>query len=74
MSDFCKDAAQRKYDFDMIVIGGGSGGLACSQEASKFGKKVAVIDFVRPTPRNTTWGLGGKFGQRSYITLCKERA
>ena len=44
----------------MVVIGGGSGGLACSQEASKeFGKKVAVFDFVKPTPQKTTWGLGG---------------
>lgn len=43
----------------MLVIGGGSGGLACAKEASSFGKKVAVIDFVDPSSRGTTWGLGG---------------
>ncbi|XP_075880818.1 thioredoxin reductase 3 isoform X1 [Nelusetta ayraudi] len=48
-----------KYDFDLIVIGGGSGGLACSKEAASLGKKVMVLDFVVPTPKGTTWGLGG---------------
>jgi thioredoxin reductase (NADPH) len=41
------------------VIGGGSGGLACSKKAAKLGKKVAVCDFVKPSPAGTTWGLGG---------------
>jgi glutaredoxin len=48
-----------EYDYDMIVIGGGSGGLACSKQAASLGKKVAVLDFVTPTPSGTTWGLGG---------------
>lgn len=48
-----------KYDYDLFVIGGGSGGLACSKEAAKFGAKVAVADFVTPTPIGTTWGIGG---------------
>uniref|UniRef100_A0A8C4Q2G5 Thioredoxin reductase 1, cytoplasmic n=1 Tax=Eptatretus burgeri TaxID=7764 RepID=A0A8C4Q2G5_EPTBU len=47
------------YDYDLIVVGGGSGGLAASKEASTFGKKVLVLDFVVPTPLGTTWGLGG---------------
>ncbi|XP_062839113.1 thioredoxin reductase 1, cytoplasmic isoform X2 [Anolis carolinensis] len=47
------------YDYDLIVIGGGSGGLAASKEAAKLGKKVMVLDFVVPTPMGTTWGLGG---------------
>lgn len=47
------------YDYDLIVIGGGSGGLSASKEAAKLGKKVAVCDFVKPTPLGTTWGLGG---------------
>ncbi|KAG8578328.1 hypothetical protein GDO81_010455 [Engystomops pustulosus] len=47
------------YDFDLIVIGGGSGGLAASKEAAQYGKKVLVLDYVTPSPLGTTWGLGG---------------
>ncbi|KAK2505124.1 hypothetical protein MC885_019420 [Smutsia gigantea] len=47
------------YDFDLIVLGGGSGGLACAQEAAILGKKVMVLDFVVPSPQGTSWGLGG---------------
>ncbi|KAM9101567.1 thioredoxin reductase 3 isoform X2 [Sarcophilus harrisii] len=47
------------YEYDLIVIGGGSGGLACSKEAAVLGKKVMVLDFVKPSPLGTTWGLGG---------------
>eukprot|EP00274_Cyanoptyche_gloeocystis_P006904 CAMPEP_0196654094 /NCGR_PEP_ID=MMETSP1086-20130531/3769_1 /TAXON_ID=77921 /ORGANISM="Cyanoptyche gloeocystis , Strain SAG4.97" /LENGTH=510 /DNA_ID=CAMNT_0041985653 /DNA_START=28 /DNA_END=1560 /DNA_ORIENTATION=+ len=47
------------YDYDLLVIGGGSGGLACSKEAAHLGKRVAVCDFVSPSPQGTTWGLGG---------------
>uniref|UniRef100_A0A8D2LTJ1 Thioredoxin reductase 2 n=1 Tax=Varanus komodoensis TaxID=61221 RepID=A0A8D2LTJ1_VARKO len=48
-----------KSEYDLLVIGGGSGGLACAKEASQFGKKVAVLDYVDPTPKGTKWGLGG---------------
>lgn len=44
------------YDYDLIVIGGGSGGLACSKAAAGLGARVAVLDFVKPTPIGTTWG------------------
>lgn len=47
------------YDYDLVVIGGGSGGLASSKEAVKFGKRVALIDYVKPSPLGTTWGIGG---------------
>lgn len=50
---------KRGFLYDLIVIGGGSGGLASSKEAVKHGKKVALIDFVKPTPKGTTWGIGG---------------
>lgn len=43
----------------MIVIGGGSGGLACSKEASLLGQKVIVLDHVVPSLRGSKWGLGG---------------
>ncbi|KAG9334370.1 hypothetical protein JZ751_008189 [Albula glossodonta] len=48
-----------KFDYDLVVIGGGSGGLACSKEAAQLGKKVAVLDYVDPSPKGTKWGLGG---------------
>lgn len=48
-----------KYEYDLVVIGGGSGGLACAKEAAQIGAKVAVLDWVKPTPIGTKWGLGG---------------
>lgn len=52
--------ADHGYDYDLVVIGGGSGGLAASKEAVKQGAtKVAVLDFVKPSPAGSTWGLGG---------------
>ncbi|KAH7648799.1 thioredoxin reductase [Cryptosporidium bovis] len=48
-----------KFDYDLIVIGGGSGGLAAAKEASKLGKKVVLFDYVKPSTQGTKWGLGG---------------
>ncbi|NXT58274.1 TRXR2 reductase, partial [Pluvianellus socialis] len=48
-----------KKEYDLLVIGGGSGGLACAKEAAQFGRKVAVLDYVEPSPQGTKWGLGG---------------
>uniref|UniRef100_A0A3P9Q118 thioredoxin-disulfide reductase (NADPH) n=1 Tax=Poecilia reticulata TaxID=8081 RepID=A0A3P9Q118_POERE len=48
-----------RYDYDLVVIGGGSGGLACSKEAAQLGQKVAVLDYVEPSAKGTKWGLGG---------------
>ena len=54
------DDANRVYDFDLLVMGGGSGGLAAGKRAADLGAKVAVCDFVSPSEtKNTTWGLGG---------------
>ena len=47
---------EETFDSDLVVIGGGSGGLACSKAAAELGVKVAVLDFVKPTPIGTTWG------------------
>ncbi|CAE7663891.1 SEP1, partial [Symbiodinium microadriaticum] len=49
------------FDYDLIVIGGGSGGLACAKEAVTANPdlRVALCDFVKPSPRGTKWGLGG---------------
>lgn len=47
------------FEYDLIVIGGGSGGLACAKEAARFGRRVACLDYVKPSPRGSKWGLGG---------------
>ncbi|VEU42580.1 unnamed protein product [Pseudo-nitzschia multistriata] len=52
-------SADHGYDYDLIVIGGGSGGMAAAKEAALHGAKVALCDFVKPSPQGTTWGLGG---------------
>jgi thioredoxin reductase (NADPH) len=51
--------AQGTEVYDLIVIGGGSAGLTCANEAIKYNKKVAVFNYVAPTPQGTVWGLGG---------------
>lgn len=37
---------QIEREFDLIVIGGGSGGLAHAQRAAEYGKSAAVIEFA----------------------------
>lgn len=39
------------FEYDLVVIGGGSGGLACSKEAAKLGKKVNSAGAANPQPR-----------------------
>ena len=39
------------FDSDLVVIGGGSGGLAVSKEAKRLGATVAVLDYVKPSPQ-----------------------
>lgn len=50
---------KKLFDYDLFVIGGGSGGLAAAKKAKKLGLRVALADFVRPSTQGTTWGLGG---------------
>jgi pyruvate/2-oxoglutarate dehydrogenase complex dihydrolipoamide dehydrogenase (E3) component len=47
------------YEYDLFVIGGGSGGISAARHASELGKKVGLADFVVPTPSGSKWGLGG---------------
>lgn len=51
--------SEENYEYDLVVIGGGSGGLAAAKEAVQHGAKVAVLDFVVPSPQGSKWGLGG---------------
>ena len=34
-------------DFDLITLGGGSGGLACAQRAVQYGASVALVESGR---------------------------
>lgn len=51
--------SQSNFDYDLFVIGGGSGGISAARHSALAGKKVGVADFVKPTPSGTKWGLGG---------------
>ncbi|UKJ89145.2 thioredoxin reductase [Theileria orientalis] len=45
--------------YDLVVLGAGPGGMAAAKEAASLGKKTLLFDFVKPSPRGTTWGVGG---------------
>ena len=47
------------YEYDLAVIGGGSGGMACAKEAARHGARVVLFDYVKPSTQGTKWGLGG---------------
>lgn len=51
--------SSKTFLYDVFVIGGGSGGLAASKAAASFNVKVGLANFVKPSPKGTTWGLGG---------------
>jgi len=53
------EESKHEYEFDLFVIGGGSGGLACAKIAQEWGANVAVADFVKPSPQGTSWKVGG---------------
>ena len=41
------EAANGEYDFDYLVIGAGSGGIASARRAATYGVKVAVVEKAR---------------------------
>lgn len=51
--------AEPQYDFDLLIVGCGAGGMRAAKEAAVLGQRVAVVDFATPSPRGTTWGCGG---------------
>jgi len=36
-----------QYDYDLAVIGGGSGGLACAQRAAEYGARAVIVEAQR---------------------------
>jgi len=55
------------FEYDLIVIGGGSGGLACSQRAADYGARVMLIEAGRLggtcvnvgcVPKKMMWNAG----------------
>ena len=63
--------------FDLVVIGGGSGGLACAQRAVEYGATVALVEASRLggtcvnvgcVPKKVMWNAA-QIGRAS----CRER-
>jgi glutathione reductase (NADPH) len=63
-ADFWTEFTVSQAVYDLIVIGGGSGGLACVQRAAQYGAKAAIIEAGRLggtcvnvgcVPKKITW-------------------
>lgn len=67
-ADFRTEFTVSQGPFDLIVIGGGSGGLACARRAAQYGAKAAVIEAGRLggtcvnvgcVPKKIMWNAAG---------------
>lgn len=38
------DSTNKEYDFDLLVIGAGSGGIASARRAASYGARVGVVE------------------------------
>ncbi|XP_054480984.1 thioredoxin reductase 1, cytoplasmic-like [Anoplopoma fimbria] len=62
------------YDYDLLVIGGGSGGLAVAKEAAGLRRKVLILDLVAPSLRGTERELGGSSLNKDSIRKFLQQA
>ncbi|KAL2651349.1 hypothetical protein R1flu_019477 [Riccia fluitans] len=54
------EVAGHGFDFDLFVIGGGSGGVRASRMSASYGAKVALVELpYDPVSSETRGGLGG---------------
>src|SRR5437763_5159650 len=49
-----------KFQFDVIILGGGAAGLMCAIEAGKRGRRVAVLERAERIGRKTLISGGGR--------------
>jgi glutathione reductase (NADPH) len=67
VENFAMELTVAQHSFDLIAIGGGSGGLACAQRAAEYGARAAVIEpmalggtcvNVGCVPKKVMWNAG----------------
>uniref|UniRef100_A0A915EHT9 Uncharacterized protein n=1 Tax=Ditylenchus dipsaci TaxID=166011 RepID=A0A915EHT9_9BILA len=62
VNQLCAVEALKPHDFDLIVVGGGTGGVAAALEAAELGKKVACLDCSKPNSIDSSNGSSVNMG------------